>query len=135
MTDEDTPEISADEVDWKRGVVHEGRQPGAVVSVRLDPAETAQLRRLAELLGMTLSQVLRRALAAYEPERESDGGRKLFVGAFTYGGTTPPLYEQAWQYTYAGSEQLRWPTAEKRESGSVLPTATEPTRIVERVTV
>jgi hypothetical protein len=133
VTQDNTSEIGLDELDWEEAVVREGRLPGAVVSVRLDPAETARLRHLANSLGMNLSQVLRRALAGFDPDEAHSRERPLIVGAFTYGGTVPLSYEQSWHYV--GSAQLHFPAGEQRGSGTAAPTATEPTRIVERVTV
>lgn len=133
MSDRATDEeIRSDELDWSHAVVQEGRAAGAVVSVRLNSSETAHLRRLADSLGLNLSQVLRRALAAYDPEAAFAREHVHVLEAFTYGGTVPVSYEQVW--LYVGSEQLTWPAGEQRGSGSTSPTTTEPTRIVERVT-
>lgn len=130
MTDHNQ-EIGSDELDWEHADVREGRQSAAVVSVRLDNAESARLRALASSLGMNLSQVLRQALAAYDPAGESAAPREVFVAPFTYGGTVPVSYEQVWIYH---SAQLHLAESEERRSGGSAPTGTEPTRIVERVT-
>ena len=125
-------EISTDELAWDEAVTHEGRRPGAVVSVRLDEDETARLRALAAHLDLNLSQVIRRALAAFETEAERAGTR-VVLGAFTYGGTVPTIHNQAWSWIV--SQQLPITTDERSGSGDPAPTSTEPTRIVERVTV
>lgn len=129
MTDDET-KIDPDDLDWEHAEVREGRQPASVISVRLDDAETGRLRALADSLGLNVSQVLRRALAAYEPAQENEGAGRAFVTAFTYGGTVPISYEQVWSYQ---AMQL-WPGAEEGRSGGNAPTGTEPIRIVERVT-
>ena len=57
--------IEPDELDWERAEVHPGRPHGTVVSVRLGAPEAEQLRELAAELDLTMSQVLRRALAEF----------------------------------------------------------------------
>jgi hypothetical protein len=127
MNRDNASEINADEIEWDEAVIGEGRQPGSVVSVRLDPEETARLRQLANALGVTVSQVLRRALAAYDPAGDATTSREILSRVFTYGGSVPLSYETA--FTVGGLWQLG-----VTESGGGVPTATEPTRIVERVT-
>lgn len=120
-------EIGTAELDWDGSVVHDGRESGAVVSVRLDPGETARLRRLAEELGLNVSQLLRRALAEYQPHTE----RRVLV-AFTHGGSVPSL--SGWRCEFR-STQLHLPvTSERCEHTAAELTSTELTRIVERVT-
>jgi len=132
--DPERTDISPDELAWDEAVVEEGRRPGAVVSVRLDADETARLRALADSLDLNLSQVIRRALAAYEAEAgEHASTERLLHAAFTYGGTVPAVFEQAWQWVV--SSQLQFASEERRASGDPTPTSTEPARIVERVTV
>jgi hypothetical protein len=131
MTDEITTEIQPDDVGWDEAVVQEGRQPGSVVSVRLSPGETVQLRIQADKLGVTVSEVLRRALAAFEPPATIDAHRKVLVSVFTYGASMPALGDDGW--VYSGSQQL-WAGQTLAWAGTGAPTATEPTRIVERVT-
>ena len=128
MTD-DRAQIEAEELDWEHAEVHEGRQAASVISVRLSDAEGARLRALANSSGMNISQVLRKALAAYDPARENQS-RRVFISAFTYGGIVPLAYEHVGSYNAA---QL-WPAKEERRSGADAPTGTEPIRIVERVT-
>lgn len=123
----DTPEISSEELAWDEAVVHEGRQPGAVVSVRLDAEETARLRGMADRLDLSVSQVLRRALTEYNPDKEQTA-EWVVLRPFTYGGT-----EQAWRWVV--TKQLTMSTEERTGSGDPVPTSTEPIRIVERVTV
>jgi len=133
MTDSSEPSISADELDWKNAEVQEGRQPGVVVSVRLGPAEAARVRVLAESAGLTVSQVIRRALAEYEAQNTAREP-KVFVAAFTYGGTMPLAYEQVWHST--GPAQTQLPGEDEAHVGTGgVPTTTEPTRVSERVTV
>ncbi len=43
------------------------------ISVRLDPETEARLRQLADRLGMTQSQVVREAVAAYAAGQRTDG--------------------------------------------------------------
>jgi hypothetical protein len=89
MTDHDHNKsdetIESDELDWERAEVHPGRPHGTVVSVRLSAAEADQLRELASQLDLTMSQVLRRALADFEslPTRQP-------WQVFTYGGVDWP---------------------------------------------
>lgn len=130
--EQEAPDISSEELAWDEAVVEEGRQPGAVVSVRLDPEEAERLRAMADSLDLNVSQLLRRALAEYSPEKEQKAGRVL-LSAFTYGGTVPTSYEQVWRWVV--SEQLAMPTEEHTGSGDPAPTSTEPIRIVERVTL
>jgi len=126
MTDRE--EIGTEELDWEGSVVHDGRQAGSVVSVRLDAVETARLRRLADGLGLNVSQVLRRALADFQPQPE----RRVFV-AFTHGGSVPSF--SGWRCEFRSAAQLRWPeTSERCEHQTAELTSTELTRIVERVT-
>jgi hypothetical protein len=131
MTDENTTETQPDEIDWDKAVVREGRQPGSVISVRLSTEETVQLRAHADWLGVTVSEVLRQALAAFEPRAKTDPTREAFVSAFTYGGSVLSLDEVGW--TYSGLQQL-WSAHGLAGSASGLPTTTEPARIVEKVT-
>lgn len=126
----ESPEIRTDDLTWDEAVVEEGRRPGSVVSVRLDADETARLRRLAESSGLNLSQVIRRAVAAYEAE-EREPAARVVLGAFTHGGAVPTHYEQMW--TWLVSAQLAMPEEERTGSGDPVPTSTEPIRIVERV--
>lgn len=132
MTPENTPQIDPEELDWAEAVVHEGRQPGAVVSVRLDPVEAARLRSLADALGLNVSQVLRRALAEYRPDTERDVSDPVFLSVFTYGGTALP-HEPIWHWVH--SAQLQLGAGEDAGTGGPLPTATEPVHIEQRVTV
>jgi hypothetical protein len=89
MTDHDHNKsdetIESDELDWERAEVHPGRLHGTVVSVRLSAAEADHLRELASQLDLTMSQVLRRALAEFEslPARQP-------WQVFTYGGVDWP---------------------------------------------
>ena len=133
MTDPRNPEISADELEWSEAVVAEGRQPGTVVSVRLDPDEAARLRQLADTLGLNVSQVMRRALAAFSPSDDAQR-RHLFLGAFTYGGIAPMVHERIF-YNWLRVEQLPMPSERREGSDDVSPTATEPSRVTERVLV
>ena len=128
----DTQEISSEELAWDEASVQEGRRPGAVVSVRLDAEETARLRGFADRFDLNVSQVVRRALADYNPDK-AQAAERVFLSAFTYGGTVPTFYEQVWRWVV--SEQLGMPTEERTGSGNPVPTSTEPIRIVERVTV
>jgi predicted transcriptional regulator len=130
MTPENTPKIDPEELDWVEAVVHEGRQPGAVVSVRLDADEAARLRRLAEALGLNVSQVLRRALADYQPDTERGARDPVLLSAFTYGGTALP-HEPIWHWVH--SAQLRLMAGDDAGAGGPLPTATEPVHIEQRV--
>jgi hypothetical protein len=69
-TDQDRDvEISAyrAEMDLDSPTVQDGRPHGVVVSVRLDAEEAERLRGLAASLDLNMSQVLRRALNAFEP--------------------------------------------------------------------
>ena len=132
MTERNTPSISSHELDWDEAEVREGRQPGAVVSVRLGPAEAARLRALADSSGLNVSQVIRRALAEFGSKREQRREQKVFVAAFTYGGTMPVMHEQGWRWS--GPAQMQLPSGET-QSRVDAPTTTEPTRVVERVTV
>jgi predicted transcriptional regulator len=65
---------------------------GTVVSVRLDAAEAERLRKVATELQLNMSQVLRRALANFDPEAHlQDQVRstlRAYVRAFTFGGTS-----------------------------------------------
>lgn len=131
MTEDKIRDIEPDEVDWDNAVVREGQQAGSVVSVRLSPEETVRLRLHADMAGVTVSQLLRRALAAYEPSAKGEPSRKVFVSAFTYAAGIPASFEAGW--TYSGLQQLWWAHSLAR-AGTAVPTATEPTRIVERVT-
>ena len=72
------------EMDLEGAEAREGRAHGAVVSVRLNPDEAARLREIASSMGLNLSQVLRRALEAYEAELA--GHSLSLVQAFTFGG-------------------------------------------------
>lgn len=132
MTPENTPQIDPEELDWAEAVVHEGRQPGVVVSVRLDPVEAARLRSLADTLGLNVSQVVRRALSEYEPENERDTWSPSFLPVFTYGGTVLP-HEPIWHSVHGA--QLQLGTREETSTAGPLPTATEPVHIEQRVTV
>jgi hypothetical protein len=127
--------IGSDELDWENAQVHEGRQPGVVVSVRLGPAEAARLRGLADASGLTVSQVIRQALAEFEPNgAQHKERRRLFVAAFTYGGAMSSQ-QQSWRLVVPQPEQTQLPTEEDRERSVDPPTATEPIRVSERVMV
>jgi ribbon-helix-helix CopG family protein len=138
MTDEGKTEIGTDELDWGAAQVHDGRQPAVVISVRLGPAEASRLRASADASGLTVSQVIRNALAEYEAKGEvAASDRKVFVSAFTYGGTMPVVHEQGWRWT--GFEQTLLAAPDLMASVGVMhgvavaPTTTEPTRVSERV--
>jgi Ribbon-helix-helix protein, copG family len=131
---ENETNIGSDELDWENAQVHEGRQPGVVVSVRLGPAEAARLRGLADASGLTVSQVIRQALAEFEPKGAQHTERRLFVAAFTYGGAMS-AQQQRWRLVGPQPGQTQLPTEEDRERSVDPPTATEPTRVSERVTV
>jgi Ribbon-helix-helix protein, copG family len=129
MTD-DVQDIEPDEVDWANATVHQPQRPQSVVSVRLSAEETARLREISETLGITVSQVLRRALAAYDSGREVAPLRRVIVSAFTYGASAPPMYEHAW--SYSGFQQL-WSNTSLPAGGTEALTETHPTRVTERV--
>jgi hypothetical protein len=127
MTQNDRPEINTDELDWDNAVVREGRPHGAVVSVRLDPAEAARLRSIAASLGVNLSQVLRRALADYDPTQAARKQRGTASGviAITFGGGVA-----TWQRPLVTSRKGSLFSDEPTESGwPGDATSTEPTRI------
>ena len=132
MTPENTNQIDPEELDWAEAVVQEGREPGAVVSVRLDASEAARLRTLADALGLTVSQVLRRALAEYEPDTEGETRDPVFLPAFTYGGTALPR-GPIWHWVH--SAQLQLAAGDDAGTGGPPPTGTEPVHIEQRVTV
>lgn len=132
MTSENTPQVDPEELDWDEAVVREGRQPGAVVSVRLDADEAARLRSLADVLGLNVSQVLRRALADYRPDTDREAGGRVFLSVFTYGGTALPR-APIWHWVH--SAQLQLAAGDDAGTGGPLPTATEPVHIEQRVTV
>ena len=77
--------IQSDELDWEGAEVHPGRPHGTVVSVRLSAPEAEHLRELASELDLTMSEVLRRALADFE---SLQARQPLHV--FTYGGVEWP---------------------------------------------
>ena len=135
MSEHETNEIATDELAWDEATVEEGRRPGAVVSVRLDPDETAKLRTLADSLGLNLSQVIRRALDTYEPtgDHEVASPERFYVAAFTYGGAVPVIHQQGFRWRV--TQQMAFSPEEQSRSGDPVPTWTEPTRIVERVIV
>jgi Family of unknown function (DUF6290) len=133
MTDDRTNDINPDELDWEAAEVHEGRQPGAVISVRLGSGEAARVRQYAASSGITVSQVIRQALTEYVSTPRESVERKVFVAAFTYGGAMPVVHEKGWQWT--GLEQTLLPSGGLAHSTVVAPTTTEPTRVVERVIV
>lgn len=83
----DKRRIDPEELDWEQAEVHEGRPHGTVVSVRMDAAEAERLRTLASQLGLNMSQVLRRALADFEPQPRA----LLTWHAFTFGGVDWPM--------------------------------------------
>lgn len=125
-----TDEIAPDELDWGRAEVREGRPAGAVVSVRLDAQEVARLHALAATLELTVSQVLRRALAAYDDPNAGLRERRRWLIPHTYGGVTPAI---APEWHTVRSAQVQFEAGEKivREA----PTETGPVRIDQRVTV
>lgn len=78
-----------DEMDWDQAESRPGKSHGVVVSVRLDEGEAERLRSLASDLDLNMSQVLRRALASFDPTAGS--GRMIkailaYQSAFTFGG-------------------------------------------------
>lgn len=125
-------QIVPEELDWAEAVVQEGRHPGTVVSVRLDASEAARLRSLADAIGLNVSQVLRRALAEYEPNTEGEARDPVFLPAFTYGGTALP-HEPIWHWVH--SAQLQLAAGDDAGTGGPLPTGTEPVHIEQRVRV
>jgi hypothetical protein len=131
VTDDRAIEIDSADVDWDKAEVREGRQPAAVVSVRLSPEEAARLREYAESLGVTVSEVLRQALAAFEPGQGRQDSRDVIVTAFTYAASSMPAFEEGW--TYTGPQHL-FSLPELAKVGTAAPTGTEPARIKERVT-
>lgn len=133
MSDERRIEIAADELDWDAAEVQEGRQPAVVISVRFGSTEAARLRAHADAAGLTVSQIVRKALAEYEARAEEASKRKVFVSAFTYGGTMPLVHEQGWRWT--GFEQTLFAGGGLAPSAAAASTTTEPTRVTERVTV
>lgn len=79
-----------EEMDWDRAEAKEGKSHGVVVSVRLDQAEADRLRSIASDLGLTMSQVLRRALASFDATAAPQAVKALlssYMTAFTFGGT------------------------------------------------
>jgi hypothetical protein len=82
----------------------------------------------------TVSQVIRMALAEFEPQPAEHAGKKLFVSAFTYGGALP-VSQLSWRVVTSAAAQTRLQTDEDREGSVEAPTSTEPTRVSERVTV
>lgn len=127
---EDAWDIEPDDVDWENAAVREPQRPQSVVSVRLSAEETAHLREISEALGITVSQVLRRALGAYDPGREMAPLRRVLASAFTYGASAPAMYERTW--SYSGVQQL-WSNTSLPAGGTEAPTDTHPTRVIERV--
>jgi Ribbon-helix-helix protein, copG family len=75
------------EMDWEHAEVAEGKPHGVAISVRLDAAEADRLRSLAASLHLNMSQVLRRALAEYDPN-PSSSGRPSLHRPFTLGGAS-----------------------------------------------
>ena len=78
-----------DEMDWDQAESRPGKSHGVVVSVRLDKADADRLRSLASDLDLSMSQVVRRALAAFDPN--AGAGRMIksilaYQSAFTFGG-------------------------------------------------
>jgi predicted transcriptional regulator len=128
--EEDPDTIESSDLDWDKAVVRPGHPHGAVVSVRLDPADADRLRTLAAQLDLNLSQVIRRALAAFEPARLQAIQRQLAqtLQGFTYGGSAVNLISYSVVYPQRPEEAKRLETAEQVKS------STEPTRIVEHVT-
>ena len=59
------PERDAFELGAERVAVERPRRAGVVLSVRLGPEEADQLQELAEQRKLTLSQVVREAIASY----------------------------------------------------------------------
>ncbi len=80
-------EIKSEDLEWQRAVVQEGRPHGTVISVRLDAGEAERLRRLAETLRLNMSQVLRQALADFDPRVGRAG---VTWRPFTFGGVNWP---------------------------------------------
>jgi hypothetical protein len=77
--------IVSDELDWERAEVHPGRSHGTVISVRLSTPEAEHLRELAAQFDLTMSQVLRRALAAFGLQEARQPWQP-----FTFGGVDWP---------------------------------------------
>jgi len=119
-------EIATEDLDWAHAEVREGRPHGTVVSVRLSAAEADRLRDIADHLGLNLSQVLRRALADYEPaDDHRQGIDVVWSRGFTVANQLPTASLVHWLISAVAEETMRW--AEDRETG------TEPIRITERV--
>jgi len=74
-------------MDWEHAEVAEGKPHGVVISVRLDAEEADRLRSLATNLHLNMSQVLRRALAEYDPNPSGSDWPSLH-GPLTLGGAS-----------------------------------------------
>jgi hypothetical protein len=74
-----------EQMDWDNAETVEGKPHGVVISVRLDPTEAENLRTLASDLHLNMSQVMRRALAAFDPTKQSVRAGTAF-GPLTFGG-------------------------------------------------
>ncbi len=110
-----------DQMDWENAEVVQGKPHGVVISVRLDAAEAEHLRTVASDLHLNMSQVMRRALAAFDPQGHIVQELPIF-GPITVGGA-------AW----TGSVSVR-PAGEAVEQWTRPESTTIDTRVRERVT-
>ncbi len=113
-----------DEMDLDAATPRAGRPHGSVVSVRLEPDEAKRVRRIAEAEGLTLSQVMRRALAAYVPADPSPAGSAVYGGGHAHGRI---------QITAPTRQSLTLDTHQLLDAEDPIPTYTEPARLQERI--
>ena len=86
-----------EEMDWAAAEARSGSAHGVVISVRLDESDADRLRSLASELDLNMSQVVRRALASFDPALSPAVELRRavhaavthsYVTAFTFGGRT-----------------------------------------------